>query len=126
MVAQLKRKLWKIFSEYIRRSHANTEGYAACYTCHRPYYYKKLHAGHCFSKGGHPATRFDEMNVKPQCVGCNLHKHGNSARFILNLQREYSVKDIHDLERRAKSVKKWTQDELCEMIDDYKEKLNSL
>jgi len=41
-----KNKLWKLVSEYVRRRHADENGYTACYTCGTIKHWKEMDAGH--------------------------------------------------------------------------------
>src|SRR6185295_14293532 len=66
---QLKDQCWKVFSEWIRRSHADEGGTVECFTCGSLMHWKESHAGH-FVGGRSNAVLFDERIVKPQCPRC--------------------------------------------------------
>lgn len=111
-VRLLKKKLWKITSKIVR------QGVVRCYTCPKPLTFKGAHAGHFFTKGGHPATAFDLENLRPQCPGCNLFKSGNLAIYATKLLAEYGKDKFMLLAFRANQVKKWDRAELEQLIEE--------
>lgn len=114
-------KLDKLFSEYIRRRYANKHGIAECCTCGKRDHWKKLQAGHFMSRK-HYSTRWDEDNVQVQCMACNVYRYGEQYKFSIYLGKEKSD-DLH-----AKSLKtvKFSNPDLEEMIEIYKQKLSQL
>ena len=72
-VTQLKKKLWRIFSEYIRLRDSDKNGMCKCISCDYTGYWKgdNIQAGHFVQQKGHPNTIFDEKNVHAQCARCN-------------------------------------------------------
>lgn len=64
----LKRNLWKIFSEYIRRRDSDSEGFGRCISCGAVGYYKEMHAGHYIPKSLGLSIYFEEKNVNLQCL----------------------------------------------------------
>ncbi len=71
-VAQWKRKLWPIFSLYIR-----TRDKFTCFTCGRKGTGSGIHAGHFIPDAvGGLALKFHEENVHAQCWNCNLNLGG--------------------------------------------------
>jgi hypothetical protein len=79
------------------------------------------HAGHYFPVGGHSALRFDELNVNGQCVGCNTYKHGNLIYYRQGLVDRYGIFEVEVWESECMSnkVKKWSREELNEIIKKY-------
>lgn len=119
---ELDATLWKWFSEYIRRSHANHAGYVQCYTCDKYLHWKESHAGHFISRGKLP-TKYDERNVKPQCPHCNnpAYGAGESGRFAIHIDKDYgygTAELISNLSRQRgfKFHSVWIQ----EKLDYYK------
>jgi hypothetical protein len=128
-LSKVKKKLWVIFSEYIRkRDGLRTTGsieWAICITCGKRYHYKMLQAGH-FIAGRHNAGLFSERGVHAQCYNCNINLKGNTLvyrRAIINLYGEGA--DV-DLEQEANMIKQFTIPELEEMIIHYKQKIKAL
>jgi len=117
---ELKNKLWIITSKLIRLS------YISCYTCDKSLSWEDRQAGHFWSRGGHPATYFDLDNIRTQCVGCNNWKSGNLAEYSVRLRREIGEIRFHNLELRAHRNKKFTPQELEELIRVYQSLLNNM
>lgn len=103
--AQLKKQLWKLFSEYIRRKDAVGDE-NTCFTCGVRKPWKMLHAGHYIRASAGLATYFDEQNVHPQCYACNIWRDGNSDEYALALQRKYGEDILNELNRRKNTIVK--------------------
>lgn len=73
----------------------------------------------------HYATRWDEDNCQVQCKSCNVFKYGEQFKFGVHLNQ---IKDGLADELLAKSieVKKFSNPELLELIEYYKQKTLSL
>jgi|SRR3990167_1321776 len=118
-VSSLKKKLDRLFSIWVRSSAANHQGYARCYTCRTTKKWKELQAGHYISRSNN-ATRFSEINVKPQCVACNIFKHGNIPEFALHLVKDYGEHILKTLSKESRKIRQFSIKELQEMIKLYK------
>jgi hypothetical protein len=114
----LIRKLDKVFSEWVRRS-AATDGYAECFTCRRKLPWKQLHAGHFVSRR-HMATRWEPMNVQPQCCGCNTFRAGEQYAFGKRLDETYGPGTADSLVAASRRAVKWAAHELQAEIDRFK------
>jgi hypothetical protein len=119
--SKLVKKLDTIFSQYIRLSNADNNGYCTCVTCNKTFHWKEIQAGHFMSRK-HYSIRWDERNVKPQCVACNVYRAGEQYKYSLYLGKELS--DV--LYLQSKEIVKFTNYELENMINDYSEKLKKL
>lgn len=124
-VSTLKKKLWKLFSEYIRRIGADWRGNVACVTCNSVKHWKEQQAGH-FIPGRHNMVLFDERNVHPQCYRCNIALSGNPRKYDRFMRITYGPEIIEQLENLDAQNKKFTVKELEELIVHYKEALSSL
>jgi hypothetical protein len=113
-------KLDNIFSQYIRLRYSKDE-ISECVTCGKQDHWKKLQAGHFISRK-HYATRWDEDNVQVQCSGCNVFRYGEQYLFSKYLGTELS----EDLLIKSRKIQKFTDYELLEMIEIYKDKVNNL
>lgn len=85
--AKLKKELDAIFSKYIRLKYADESGMVACYTCSTVKHWKEMQNGHWIPRNN-LATRFEERNCRPQCVGCNMFNRGRPDEFAVRLIRE--------------------------------------
>ena len=108
----------KVFNQYIRlRDKAQP-----CISCGSKLG-SKYDAGHFYSMGGHKAVTFDEDNVHAQCVTCNQFKHGNLLEYRTRLCSKIGQERFDELEAKRHQVKKWTKEELEQIIKTYKNKI---
>lgn len=114
--AQLKRKLWPIFSMYIRKRDKGI-----CFTCGVYAEGSGYHAGHFIPRGvGGLALFFNESNVNGQCAKCNLYLQGNQYIYGQKLG-ETKVKELYALKNKI------TKDFPFEkLIEEYKQKIKDL
>lgn len=81
------------------------------------------HASHYLSSGGHSAVRFHEDNVWVSCYKCNVMLSGNQIQYRRSLIKKIGVERVEWLEENGSKVKKWTIEELKELIKYYKQKI---
>ena len=126
-VPSLRRKLDRVFSEYIRRRDANhsLSGAAKCCSCYRPFHWTIMDAGH-YIKRGKAATRYDERNVHAQCHWCNRFQDGAMPGYTLFLIRRYGPDIIETLYEKSTQEHKWRVTELRAQVAEYKAKLTEL
>lgn len=84
---------------------------------------KKANAGHYFSQGGHSNVRFNEDNVHLQCEHCNSYLSGNLLNYQIGIEKRIGGERLIALHEQAHTTKKWTIQELNEIIETYKKKL---
>lgn len=84
---------------------------------------KKKNAGHYFSSGGHSNVRFDEDNVHLQCEHCNTYLSGNLLNYQIGIEKRIGGEKLIELQSRAHIEKRWTIEELKNIIKKYKEKV---
>ncbi len=119
--SKLIKKLDLVFSKYIRLSSADKNGMCTCVTCNNKYHWKDIQAGHFMSRK-HYSTRWDERNVRSQCVGCNVFKSGEQYKYSLFLGSELA----NELYLKSKELVKFSSQDIQDMIDKYNTKLKSL
>lgn len=110
-IKNLKKRAWAVFSLWIRNRDNHT-----CYTCLNPIPGKGVHAGHYVHRD---SLNFSEKNVHAQCVFCNLYKHGNLTRYAEKLITQYGFQVIAELNSLGNEVKKYTRQELEDIISKY-------
>jgi len=120
---KLVKELDVVFSQYIRLSNADSRGYCTCVTCGKVGHWKTggIQAGHFISRK-HYSTRWNEDNVKPQCVACNVYRAGEQYKYSLYLGSNLS----NELYQKSQEITKFTNVELQEMIDFYSTQLKRL
>lgn len=117
-IAQLKKKLWKVFSIYIRTREKTFQDTVSCFTCDRADHWKTFDAGHYIPKStGGAALYFNERNVHPQCTGCNRFRHGNLTAYALRLQTKYGTEILKELD--ALRGQPWDKRELERLLAYY-------
>lgn len=85
-----KSQLWKLFSEYVRRRHADCCGIVRCCTCNDPFHWSHCHAGHFVRQARGDGVRFNLKNAHAQCHHCNIHLGGNPAAYLAFMIKKYS------------------------------------
>lgn len=108
----------KVFNQYIRLR----DKHKPCVSCESKLG-SKYDAGHYFSSGGHKAVTFDEDNVHGQCVACNQYKHGNLLNYQIGIEKRIGADRLLQLHEKAHEVRKYSVDELQEIIKTYKQKI---
>ena len=114
-LSKWKHELDRVFSLYIRAKYPKV-----CYTCGAKG--KTLQNGH-FVARSYLATRFDEDNCRPQCVGCNMFGGGKPLDFEENLIAEIGKKRVEELKARRHTITKITPYEYETRIEFYKQLL---
>jgi hypothetical protein len=82
---------------------------------------KKKNAGHYYSQGGHSNVRFDEDNVHLQCEACNTYLSGNLLNYQIGIEKRIGAEKLIELQGRAHIEKRWSVEELKNIIKKYKE-----
>ena len=111
-------KLDTVFSKFIRKR--DSDSFCKCYTCGKQGDPKEMDAGH-YIKRSCMRTRWDERNVHAQCTGCNRFRGGAMDEYALHIIKDYGEGIIEELmAMKHDPVKKFSLDELEEMIEKYK------
>jgi hypothetical protein len=118
---QLKKILWRYFSEYIRR-----RDNGVCISCGIKRSYKEMDAGHYHPRTDGLSLYFDERNVNCQCTYCNRFRHGNLTQYALALKRKYGFGILEELDEKRKNFIKISVPEYLELIETYKSKIKEL
>src|SRR3990172_6535709 len=116
-VSSLKKKAWKVFSEYIRKRDSDWRGWGKCYTCGKKLFWKSGDAGHFISRV-HNNTLFSELNVHLQCKHCN-NQGGEPAAYALHLIKDYGADIIILLQKQSTRIKQFKVSELERIILVY-------
>ena len=128
-VKVLKKKAWVLFSRYIRlRDCLKTTGtttHGVCITCGKNYPFESLQAGH-FIAGRSNAVLFDEHGVFAQCYACNVGLHGNVLEYRRKIIEMYGEGSDEVMEVESKKTKKFTVQELQDLIEELKIKISHL
>jgi len=127
-VSSMKRKVWDVFSKYIRtRDCLRTTGckdWGLCITCDKRYHFKLLQAGH-FIAGRHNAGLFAEKGVHAQCYNCNINLKGNTLEYRRRIVKLYGEEADVELEEEAHQTKSFTVDELQSLLEHYQKEVKA-
>jgi hypothetical protein len=107
----------QVFNKWIRQRDAGLN----CISCNKKAL--KENAGHFYNANNHYNVRFDENNVHLQCEHCNTFLSGNLLNYRENIIKKIGEKEFKELELRANKTRKFTKEELKEIIETYKQKL---
>lgn len=122
----LKDKLDRVFSKYIRLRDAMDGGYTKCISCGQIKPFESFDCGHYFSRK-HMNTRFDEDNAHSECSFCNRMTGGeHMIGYRRNLIIKIGATRFQMLEVKANTCKKWEDFELQLLIDHYKKEAKRL
>lgn len=114
-IPELKKTAQKYFNKYIRLRDRDLP----CISCQGNC--GKVDAGHYIAQGSSGALRYNEDNVHAQGVGCNRWKHANLVEYRVNLVKKIGEDRVKWLEAHRHDVKKWSREELEEIINKYKQ-----
>jgi len=115
---KLKKDLWKVFSEYVRKRDKGI-----CFTCGSRAWGRNYHAGHFIPKStGGLALYFHEDNVHGQCAKCNLFLQGNQYEYGLRL----GVRRVNKLKKLVGKTTQWSEADYLKKIKLYKNKIKKL
>lgn len=93
---KLKKKAWKIYSQYIRIMSANPNGIAMCVTCGVKKHWKKMQAGH-FVSGRSGRVLYADKNAHVQCYRCNVCLSSNWEAYYEFMKKTYGMDTINAL-----------------------------
>lgn len=118
-------KLDTYFSKYIRIRDANEDGLVKCITCGHYDFIKEVDCGHFMPRDQY-ATRWEEKNCNGQCRHCNRFKDGKQYEHGLAIDKKWGKGTAEKMLIKSKSVCKFQDFELEEMIETYKQKIKEL
>jgi hypothetical protein len=121
----LVKALDRTFSEYIRLTYADENGWCRCITCGDPYHWLNIHNGHYISRA-RMATRFNFNNCHPQCSRCNVLKGGEQCAHGMRIDQLHGPGTAERLKLLSKQTAKYPDLLLMKMTVDYREKVKAL
>lgn len=124
-IKTLKAKLWRIFSWFIRLRDSDENGYCYCITSGKRMFWKEAQAGH-FQSRRFNNTMFNEKNSHAQSPYENCHLSGNQFTYGIRINQIYGPGTAEELLRLSRIDKKFTVEELEEMIVHYTKEVKRL
>jgi hypothetical protein len=93
-----------------------------CISCDKPIN-GRINASHYFNANNHWNVRFNEFNVHSSCINCNQYLSGNLIEYRSRLINKIGIEQLTLLEAEANKTRKFTIDELKQIINKYKLKI---
>lgn len=87
---------------------------------------RQAHAGHYIPRSRSSFLRFDEDNIHKQCSICNNYLSGNVGAYRVNLIIKIGIDRVIYLEKHQNSLKKYTIQDLKDIIKKYRIKIKSI
>jgi hypothetical protein len=119
------KKLWKVFSIFIRLRDSNADGYGSCFTCGKPLFWKDGDCGHGLGRQ-HLSTKYDEKNNHLQCKPCNGFEGGRREIYKKKMNERYGQQTWDLLEIKSKSICKWSRFEVEALTNHYRKEIKRL
>jgi len=131
-VKLLKTKLWKIFSQYIRKREADHTGWLR--TVDGAWvHWKECDCGHLWHNSdrngllGGNALWYYENNFAPQSnQGNRLNADDSAQKYMLAATEKYGAEEIKHMRKLKETYKLWTEEELQNLYEHYKRKFEAL
>jgi len=122
-VAAYKRKLWKVFGEYIR-TRDTVAGWGECISCGKRVRYPNgrgdWHAGHYYARTNYyPSMYFNEENVNGQCRHCNTYLEGNKQGYAEGLKKKYGDDVLDRLKHQVETQEEEEEIHYPSLIEYY-------
>jgi hypothetical protein len=108
----------QVFNRYINLRDQNKN----CISCFKPIT-GRVNASHYYNANNHYSLRFDEDNVHSSCITCNQYLHGNLIQYRKGLQERIGEAGISRLDALSNETRRFTKEELKELITEYKQKI---
>jgi hypothetical protein len=93
-----------------------------CISCDKPIT-GRVNASHFWNANNHYNVRFNEDNVHSSCITCNQFLSGNLLEYRTRLISKIGKQRFNILEAESKKTRKFTIEELKEIIATYKKKI---
>lgn len=117
-VTQLKKSADKYFSLWVR-NRGSKDGYNNCVTCEKNFPVNSLQAGHFVSRSAN-SLRFNDKNVWPQCVACNVFASGRMDAYALKMVQKFGPEILTWFQKEKRKIKQFDKKELISLIEKYK------
>lgn len=132
-VKTLKKKLWIIFSQYIRKREADHAGYVTCCDSLERKLWTETHCGHLWHNsernaglGGNELWYY-ENNFAPQSADGNIFNKDDAAKkYMFNVIEKYGKEEVDKMYKMKQTYRLWTEEELQEKYEYYKSQFEKL
>lgn len=132
-VKTLKKKLWIIFSQYIRKREADHAGYVTCCDSLERKHWTETHCGHLWHNsernaglGGNELWYY-ENNFAPQSADGNIFNKDDAAKkYMFNVIEKYGKEEVDRMYKLKQTARRWTEEELQQKYEYYKAEFEKL
>ena len=114
---KLAEKAAVILQRIVRLKACDDQGYCSCVTCGSTKPWTDMQGGHFISRR-HVIHKLLEENIHPQCPYCNGFLDGNMVPYTIFMIDTYGRDFVEELQRTKLEVKKYTRQELVDLIAD--------
>jgi hypothetical protein len=117
----MKRKAIHTFNAFIRARDKDNP----CVSCGVIVKENMAHASHFKPANTYSYLRFDESNVHKSCSRCNVFLSGNLNEYRIRIVERIGQSELDRLDMPNQS-KKWSIEELKNIIETYKQKIKQI
>ena len=119
-----KSRLWEKFARSIRQRDTNHQGYVICASCDHVIPYEETDCGHFIENterkkdwGGNELW-YEPLNFAAQCIKCNRFNAAEAKRnWTAKFLKKHGYEKYHELLERHRTPRKWTPEEVHEIIN---------
>lgn len=119
------KKLWKVFSEFIRLRDSDENGICKCCTCGAVRYWKNMDCGHGVGRQ-HMGTKYSEQNNHAQCKKCNGFEAGRADKYKEFVDKKYGKGTWNQMLVFSRMPTKYGQFEIDLMTKAYSQKVSEM
>lgn len=118
-ISQLLKLAQIVFNKFIRERDKIGNSFT-CISCVKVLPSSQMQAGHYYPISTASSLRFDEDNCCGECVTCNCFDGSHQKWYRENLIKKIGKERVERLDNLAHQEKKWSREELLEIIKKYK------
>ena len=126
-ISSLKRKLWKLCSEFNRRKDCDENGTGTCISCGKYLHWRDGDAGHFIPRARQGETYYLKENIHLQCKGCNgFDVERGKIGYTMAMISRYGPEKVEELQQLSRQISRYRRADYEQMIDEYQELLRGL
>lgn len=127
-VSKLKKELWELCKQIVRKIYGLPDGTWVCYTCDLPISNPKdAHTAHFVARSlSGVELRYSLRNLRVCCGNCNVWKSGNWPAYYERMVKEVGIDEVNEIIASRNNFTKATRTLFEEKIAEYQALLSSL
>ena len=115
----LIKELDEVFSIWVRKKYADSNGYLNCFITGVRLHWKQADAAH-YIRREKMATRWHEWNVHPSSIDSNRFDPEHERMYGEKMIEVFGIEQVTELHNLSHSLAKWTRPELEEKIEYFR------